>query len=126
VSSRAAANERERNERVVDGSRAEFQRRDFFANPNTCLPRLYITSPPRKPSSYTTERGTIVYGTIKKIIKDKGFGFITPDDGGDEIFFHKSKIAPKIYFEDLREGLEVQFDVRPGEKGRQAFNLRIR
>jgi len=67
-----------------------------------------------------------MYGTIKKVIKDKGFGFIIPDDGTDEIFFHRSRLAPKVYFEDLREGAEVQFDVRPGEKGRQAFNLRLR
>jgi cold shock CspA family protein len=56
-----------------------------------------------------------VFGTIKKVVKDKGFGFITADDGGDE-----------VYFDDLREGNEVQFDVRAGEKGRQAFNLRLR
>lgn len=67
-----------------------------------------------------------MFGTIKKIVKDKGFGFITADDGLDEVFFHRSKISPKIHFEDLREGNEVQFDVRPGEKGRQAFNLRLR
>jgi len=67
-----------------------------------------------------------VYGTIKKIIKDKGFGFINPDDGSDEVFFHRSRLAPKVYFEDLREGLEEQFETRPGEKGPQAFNLRLR
>ncbi|HVN90308.1 MAG TPA: cold shock domain-containing protein [Candidatus Binataceae bacterium] len=67
-----------------------------------------------------------MFGTIKKIVKDKGFGFIIPDDGTDEVFFHRSRLAPKIYFEDLREGAEVQFDVRPGEKGRQAFNLKLR
>jgi len=67
-----------------------------------------------------------VYGTIKKVVKDKGFGFIIPDDGGDEVFFHRSRLAPKIQFDDLREGNEVQFEVRPGEKGRQAFNLRLR
>jgi len=61
-------------------------------------------------------------GTIKKIIKDKGFGFITPD----EVFFHRSKLAPKGYFEDLREGDEVEFLIRPGEKGSQAFNLKPR
>lgn len=67
-----------------------------------------------------------MFGTIKKIIKDKGFGFIIADDGGDEVFFHRSRLAPKVMFEDLREGNEVQFEVRPGEKGRQAFNLRLR
>ena len=67
-----------------------------------------------------------MFGTIKKVVKDKGFGFITPDDGGDEVFFHRSRLGPKMYFEDLREGSEVQFEVRPGEKGRQAFNVRLR
>jgi CspA family cold shock protein len=67
-----------------------------------------------------------VFGTIKKVIKDKGFGFITPDDGTDEVFFHRSRLSPKVYFEDLREGDQVQFEVRPGDKGPQAFNLRLR
>ena len=67
-----------------------------------------------------------MYGTIKKIIKDKGFGFIIPDDGGDEVFFHRSRLAPKVLFDDLRDGNEVQFEVRSGDKGRQAFNLRLR
>ncbi len=67
-----------------------------------------------------------MYGTIKKVIKDKGFGFVIPDDGGDEVFFHRSRLAPKVRFEDLRDGDEVQFEVRSGEKGRQAFNLRLR
>ena len=66
-----------------------------------------------------------MFGTIKKVVKDKGFGVITPDDGGDEVFFHRSRLAPKVYFEDLRDGERVQFDVRPGEKGPQAFNLRL-
>jgi CspA family cold shock protein len=65
-------------------------------------------------------------GTIKKIVKDKGFGFIVPDEGNDEVFFHRSRLAPKVYFEDLREGDEVEFQVRPGEKGPQAFNLKPR
>jgi cold shock protein len=71
-------------------------------------------------------RRFLVFGTIKKIVKDKGFGFIIPDDGSDDIFFHRSRLSPKVYFEDLREGLEVQFEVRPGDKGRQAFNVRMR
>ena len=65
-------------------------------------------------------------GTIKKIIKAKGFGFITPDEGNKDVFFHSSRLVPKMYFEDLREGDEVEFQVRPGEKGPQAFNLKTR
>ncbi len=65
-------------------------------------------------------------GRIKKIVREKGFGFVVPDDGSDDVFFHRSRLGPKMQFEDLREGDEVQFQVRPGEKGPQAFDLRTR
>lgn len=65
-------------------------------------------------------------GTIKKIIRDKGFGFIVPDDGGDDVFFHRSSTAPRVRFEDFNEGDTVQFQVRRGEKGPVAFDLKIR
>jgi len=65
-------------------------------------------------------------GTIKKIVRDKGFGFIVPDDGSDDVFFHRSRLGPKLQFEDLREGDEVEFQVRPGEKGPQAFDVKVR
>ena len=67
-----------------------------------------------------------MFGTIKKIIKDKGFGFIVPDDGSDDVFFHRSRLAPKVVFEDLREGDEVEFQVTKGEKGPQASNVKVR
>ncbi|MBI4517902.1 MAG: cold shock domain-containing protein [Deltaproteobacteria bacterium] len=67
-----------------------------------------------------------MFGTIKKIVRDKGFGFITPDDNSDDVFFHRSRMAPKVIFEDLREGEEVEFQLKPGEKGPQAFNLKPR
>lgn len=67
-----------------------------------------------------------MYGSIKKIVRDKGFGFIVPDDGSDDVFFHRSKLAPKVVFEDLREGDEVEFEVTKGEKGPQALNLKGR
>jgi CspA family cold shock protein len=65
-------------------------------------------------------------GTIKKVVRDKGFGFIVPDDGGEDVFFHRSRLGPKMVFEDLREGDEVEFQVRPGEKGPQAFDVKVR
>ncbi len=65
-------------------------------------------------------------GTIKRIVREKGFGFITPDDGTEEVFFHRSKLAPRVEFTDLREGEEVEFQTRPGEKGPQAFNVKLR
>lgn len=65
-------------------------------------------------------------GTIKKIVKDKGFGFIVPDDGSDDVFFHRSLVGPKMRFEDLREGDEVEFQTRSGDKGPQAFDVKVR
>jgi CspA family cold shock protein len=65
-------------------------------------------------------------GTIKKIVREKGFGFIVPDDGSDDVFFHRSRLGAKVQFEDLREGDEVEFQVRPGEKGPQAFDVKVR
>jgi len=67
-----------------------------------------------------------MYGTIKKIVKDKGFGFIVPDDGSDDVFFHRSRLAPKVVFEELREGDSVEFQVRQGEKGPQANMVKPR
>ena len=65
-------------------------------------------------------------GTIKKLVRDKGFGFIVPDDGSDDVFFHRSRLGPKMQFDDLREGDQVQFQVRPGEKGPRAFDVKVR
>lgn len=66
-------------------------------------------------------------GTVKRIMRDKGFGFITPDDGSDDVFFHRSRLAPRaVQFEDLREGDQVEFQTKPGDKGPQAFNVKLR
>ena len=65
-------------------------------------------------------------GSIKRIVRDKGFGFITPDDGSDDMFFHRSRLAPRVPFEDLREGDQVVFQTRQGEKGPQAFDVKLR
>ena len=67
-----------------------------------------------------------MFGTIKKIVRDKGFGFIVPDDGSDDVFFHRSRLAPKVVFEDLREGDAVEFQVSKGEKGPQANGVKVR
>lgn len=64
-------------------------------------------------------------GTVKKIFRQKGFGFIIPDDGGDEVFFHRGSMAERAHFEDLNEGDAVQFQTRRGEKGPVAFDLRL-
>ena len=61
-------------------------------------------------------------GTVKKWLDFKGFGFITPDTGGDDVFIHNSEIKGA---HDLKEGQKVEFDVETSYKGPKAVNLTI-
>jgi cold shock protein len=61
-------------------------------------------------------------GTVKWFSADKGFGFITPDNGTDDVFVHHSAINASGYRE-LREGAKVSFEVETGEKGPKATNV---
>lgn len=61
-------------------------------------------------------------GTVKWFNDSKGFGFITPDQGGDDLFAHFSAIQGKG-FKSLAEGERVTFDVVNGPKGQQAANI---
>jgi CspA family cold shock protein len=62
-------------------------------------------------------------GTVKWFNGDKGFGFITQDDGGADVFAHYSAIASSG-FRALEENQRVEFDVTQGPKGLQAANIR--
>lgn len=61
-------------------------------------------------------------GTVKWFNDAKGFGFITPDEGGDDLFAHFSAIVATGY-KSLKEGEKVSFDVTEGPKGKQASNI---
>ncbi len=61
-------------------------------------------------------------GSIKKLITDKGFGFITPDDGGKDLFFHSNEVKG-VTFQELKEGDKVSFDVSESPKGPNATNV---
>ncbi len=59
-------------------------------------------------------------GVVKFFNETKGFGFITPNDGGREIFVHTSGLIDRI-----RENDEVSFEVQQGQKGLNAVNVKL-
>lgn len=61
-------------------------------------------------------------GTVKWFNDAKGFGFISPDEGGEELFAHFSAIQ-MTGFKTLKEGQRVSFEVTQGPKGKQATNI---
>jgi len=61
-------------------------------------------------------------GTIKTIVSDKNFGFITPEEGSKDIFFHASSLNG-VEFSSLKAGDVVNFDVEESEKGPRAANV---
>ena len=62
-------------------------------------------------------------GTVKWFNDSKGFGFISPSDGSDDVFAHFSEIQSDG-FKSLQEGQSVSFDVTQGKKGLQASNIK--
>jgi len=61
-------------------------------------------------------------GKIKRLIKERGFGFITTEDG-KEVFFHRSALEEEN-FDALEEGASVEFDLEEGPKGPRAINVK--
>ena len=62
------------------------------------------------------------HGKIKKLVTDRGFGFI--EGGGDDLFFHHSEIRGAA-FEELREGLAVEYEIGQGRKGPCATSVKV-
>ncbi|HNQ36202.1 MAG TPA: cold shock domain-containing protein [bacterium] len=62
-------------------------------------------------------------GKIKKLVRDRGFGFIASTDG-TEVFFHRTSIADGN-FDALNEDQSVEFDVEKSEKGPRAVNVKV-
>lgn len=63
-------------------------------------------------------------GSVKWFNDSKGFGFITPDGGGEDLFAHFSAIQSRG-FKTLTEGQRVNFEVTTGPKGKQASNIQV-
>ena len=62
-------------------------------------------------------------GKIKRLVRDRGFGFITVEDGKD-VFFHRSALAEGD-FDTLEEGASVEFDLEEGPKGPSAVSVKV-
>ncbi len=62
-------------------------------------------------------------GTVKKLIADRGFGFITGDDGKD-YFFHRSGVEPTLDFDRLAGGERVAFEIEASPRGPRAVQVR--
>jgi CspA family cold shock protein len=60
-------------------------------------------------------------------LTDRGFGFITPDEGGNgkDLFFHARSLADGLLYDSLKEGDSVSYDVEDGDKGPAAVNVKL-
>lgn len=82
-------------------------------------PRLALT----RRVAGRVEKSRIMQGTVKFFNSEKGFGFISREQG-DDVFVHYSNIAGNGY-KSLDEGQVVEFDIAPGRKGDEAKNVRV-
>ena len=85
-----------------------------------CVARL--ASEERAVRSIPFKGVLVATGTVKWFSSEKGYGFISPADGSEDVFVHFSQIAGSG-FKTLDEGAKVQFETEPGQKGLQATNV---
>ena len=74
------------------------------------------------PPGFKARKMRMATGTVKWFNDAKGYGFITPDDGSEDLFAHFSAIQMSG-FKTLKEGQKVTFEVTQGPKGKQASNI---
>jgi cold shock protein len=87
-------------------------------------PRAFGDRPPRR--DFGGDAGGPTYnvsGTVKWFDQVRGFGFVTPDDGGQDVFLHSS-VLQRAGRNDVQQGEKVSLEVRDGQRGRQAVVLK--
>lgn len=62
-------------------------------------------------------------GVVVKLITDKGFGFIQPEDGSKDLFFHARSVVGDVVYDELKEGDKVTFETEDGPKGPSAVDV---
>jgi len=77
---------------------------------------------PAEPSKEKGGLSKMPQGTVKWFNDEKGYGFISPDDGGEDLFVHHTGIAGSG-FKSLDEGAKVSYEATRGKKGMQAENV---
>jgi CspA family cold shock protein len=75
-----------------------------------------------EPQQHERRAPDMAQGTVKWFSDDKGYGFITPEEGGEDVFVHHSGIAGNGY-KSLDEGAKVSYEATQGRKGLQADNV---
>jgi CspA family cold shock protein len=78
---------------------------------------------PRQTQHEDAVEGHMATGTVKWFSDEKGFGFITPDEGSKDLFVHHSSIEADGY-RSLAEGARVEYESEAGDKGPKAVNVR--
>ena len=81
-------------------------------------------APPAFRRTRSLGRDCMATGTVKWFSDQKGYGFITPDEGGKDLFVHQSAIAANG-FRSLAEGAKVSYDTEQTPKGAAAANVRV-
>lgn len=88
-----------------------------------CGPAATPARPPNASSERQVEEKSVSRGTVKWFNDEKGFGFITPEGGGDDLFVHHSNIEADG-FRTLQDGAAVEYEEGQGRKGPEATKVR--
>ena len=101
-------------------------RRDFGGGGGFGAPRGGFGDRPPPRRDFGRDEGGPTYaisGTVKWFDQVRGFGFVTPDDGGQDVFLHSS-VLQRAGRVDVQQGEKVALDVRDGQRGRQAVSIK--